>query len=314
MEDAAKRIYDSLNSYKDLESLILEGESEGLYLECKAPTKPKLSREQKQKLAIAVSGFNNTEGGVIIWGISTTNKAHDGLDIIAQIEPIGNCKGFLKIIETTIPTLTIHPITNFKNKIITKKKKDTKGIVITYIPKTVSDPVLNNKDNVFYFRCGDRFEPLPYELIKKLFAATSVPILKPEFNSDIVKIENDCWKIPIPISNSSYALARDVMVSINIINYFDCDNISISQFNDVSYLNLGKRIFNTNVQSVIYKGSIIVVGELTVKMKKQKRTKRLLKIKIDLFADRMIAKSFLFSINLAKSKFSVKSLGIEEVK
>lgn len=314
MDDAAKRIYDSLNNYKDLEGLILEGESEGLHLECKSPTEPRLTREQKQKLSIAVSGFTNTEGGVIIWGMSTTKKDHRGLDIITQIEPIGNCKGFLKIIETTIPTLTSHPITNFKNKIITKNKKDTRGIIITYIPKTLSDPVLSNKENVFYFRNGDEFIPLPYELIKKLFAATSVPNLKPEFSSSIVKIENDIWRIPLIISNSSYALARDVMVSISIINNLDCDIVSISQFNDDSDLNPGEKIFSNRVPVVIYKGSNFLVGKLTVKMKKQKRAKRSLKIKITIYADRMVAKSFLFSINLAKSKFSVKSLGIEEVK
>lgn len=70
-------LYNELNKYENIERLIENGESEGLYLECKAPSKPSINREQKAQLAKAISGFSNTEGGVIIYGVSTTNtKCH----------------------------------------------------------------------------------------------------------------------------------------------------------------------------------------------------------------------------------------------
>jgi predicted HTH transcriptional regulator len=92
MSDGAKQLYDSLAQYSDLDELIKGAEAEGLYLECKAPTAPQLTRDLRNTLGKALSGFSNTEGGIIIWGISTTKHAQSGLDVLSQIEPIGNCK------------------------------------------------------------------------------------------------------------------------------------------------------------------------------------------------------------------------------
>ena len=91
MTDASLGLYNALIKNSDLENLIANGESENLYLECKAPVSPQLGKDQKNALAKAISGFSNTAGGVILWGISTTRHAHSGLDVLTQIEPIGQC-------------------------------------------------------------------------------------------------------------------------------------------------------------------------------------------------------------------------------
>jgi len=309
--DAAKNIFDSLNTYADLQKLIENGDSEGLHLECKAPTVPRLSREQKVNLAKAVSGFWNTEGGVIMWGMSTTKKEKSGLDVITQIESLGNCRYFAKLVETIIPTLTSHPVTNCENKVITRRKGDTRGVVITYVPKGSSNPILSNKNNVFYFRSGDGFEPLPYELIKNLFAAAGSPKVSPVFNPELVEVEDDFWKILLLAKNESYAAARDVTVSLTILNPSNCEKISgYDGFRDESALNLGKRVFSART-GLIYKGLNVKLGGIKVKMKKEARKKRSLRIKIEVFADKMIATSFLFSIQLTGRRF--KLIKSEEV-
>jgi predicted HTH transcriptional regulator len=139
--DPAKNLFDDLNNYSKLELLISNGDAEGLYLECKAQSSPQLGNDIKAKLAKAVSGFSNTEGGVIIWGISTTRHAHSSLDVLTQLEPIGSCKQYAQQIQKIIPILTTPSITKAQTKFITKKSTDTKGVVITYIPKHTSDPV-----------------------------------------------------------------------------------------------------------------------------------------------------------------------------
>jgi len=67
MSDGAKQLYDSLAQYSDLEELINGAEAEGLYLECKAPAAPQLSRDLRNTLAKAISGFSNTAGGIILY-------------------------------------------------------------------------------------------------------------------------------------------------------------------------------------------------------------------------------------------------------
>lgn len=90
MNDAAHTLYKSLDNYSDIEKLIEEGETESLLLECKAPQQPRLNRKVKNNLAIAISGFSNTAGGVIIWGMNTEKHSHSNLDILTQIVPIGS--------------------------------------------------------------------------------------------------------------------------------------------------------------------------------------------------------------------------------
>ena len=67
MPEAARQLYEFLDSYSYLEELINNGETEGIYLECKAPVSPQLTRDMKANLARAISGFSNTAGGRFFW-------------------------------------------------------------------------------------------------------------------------------------------------------------------------------------------------------------------------------------------------------
>ena len=128
MVEASRQLYDLLTRYSYIEELMSNGETEGIYLECKAPVSPQLTREIKANLARAISGFSNTTGGVILWGVSTTKHTHSNLDVLSQIEPIGNCKQFARQIENAIPTLTTPSIIGSDTKIVLKVKTDTRGI------------------------------------------------------------------------------------------------------------------------------------------------------------------------------------------
>lgn len=174
---AAEKFYNSLKTFGDLENLIIQGESEGLFLECKSPTDPNLSKDSTSHLAKAASGFSNTEGGVIIYGISTTNHRHSGLDVLSQIEPIGQCHRLAKQIENALPRLTTPSLTNTQIKVILEKPRDKRGAVAVLIPKTFNDPVQSTNDKNFYYRNGDEFIQAPYEIIKRLFAASTSPDL-----------------------------------------------------------------------------------------------------------------------------------------
>ena len=86
MPSPAESLYNNLQSLNSVRDLIAEGEAEGQFLECKAPRSSQLERGLKSQLAVAVSGFANSGGGVIVLGVSTDNKLHPGLDVLTQIE------------------------------------------------------------------------------------------------------------------------------------------------------------------------------------------------------------------------------------
>lgn len=309
--DASLGLYEALSQYSDLENLIANGEAEGLHLECKAPGSPQLGKDLKKTLATAISGFSNTAGGVILWGISTTQRAHSGLDVLTQIEPIGQCGSFLRQIETIIPTLSTPPVVNARNKTIKKRPRDTGGVVATRIPKHIGDPVQSNEDNHFYFRSGANFVMAPYEMIQRLFLATDSPDLQPVFDSRLVKLAEDgFWELPIIVANRSSAVGRDVHVSVEVLNASACDQISSGDgLLDESHLNIGKTIFQKRLDLVAHRGINQVIGTLKVKMKMEKRARRVLRLRIVIYADKMRARGVEASVQLAKKGFSVKLTG-----
>lgn len=307
MADAASEIFSSLSSWRQLQALVDNGEAEGLHLECKAPSQPRLNRDMKVALGKAVSGFANTAGGVVLWGVATTRLSHSGLDVITQLEPIGNCRSFEKQVRSALPAVTTPSLLEFHTKVLTRRQADTRGIVVALIPPSPDDPYISNLANVFYFRSADAFVPAPYDLIKRLFAATESPDLQPHFTADLVSTEPDgTWKIPIVLANRASAAAEHVEVFVTIENASACSSIASPAMTDQSGVNPGLRAFAASPNGVIHRAMNFVVGELRVRMKVGSRPKRRLDLSIDTYASRMRARNVKFSLSLAKAGFSVK--------
>ncbi|MHB0866435.1 MAG: AlbA family DNA-binding domain-containing protein [Thermoleophilia bacterium] len=306
MTDGAAELFKSLSTFSRINELIEMGESEGLHLECKSPQQPRLTKGTIVHLAKAISGFSNTAGGLVIYGIGTTKHTHSGLDVLSQIESLANCKTYEQQVKRAIPTLTTPSILSFQTSHILEKKDDKRGVVIVYIPGNNGDPVQSVKDDLFYLRTGDEFSVAPHEVIKKLFSANESPDLFPVFLGGLVKTEADgTWKIPIVVGNSSSAVADNVTVSVTIKNPSACSAINSEGFNDTSSINPGRSIFMANFNRVIHRGLNMMAGSLRVQMKVGKRPKRRLDLSVSLYANNMRAKQYEFSIKLAKSGFDV---------
>lgn len=304
MDQAAKFFFDTINSYEDLLQLVDDGESENLFLECKSPVSPTLNSELRATLAKALSAFSNTNGGVIIWGAATTNKNHSGLDIITQIEPIGNCNKFKRQIENKIPTLSTPPIFNTETKIIKKRNSDSRGVVITFIPKRIDDPVQSNEDERFYFRSGDNFVKTPYEMLKRLFTSIISPDLNLTFDSRFVSIDdNDNWVFPIGLENNSTAIAEKIKLFVIIKNIENCETLEFPEsFKDVSKLNPQfAKAYTLDFKDFIYKGLNHNLGKIKLKLKGRKRT---FLISSTIYADKMLPKKETFKLSLIKGNFN----------
>lgn len=302
MSEAAQNRYELFEKYSDLQELINEGESENLLLEGKAPHAPKITKDMKANLAKALSGFTNTEGGVIIWGISTTKHEHSGLDVFTQLEPLGNCKNFAQIVEKTIPTLTIPSITISKTKILKQSKEDSKGVVITYVPKIISGPVQSSVDDHFYFRNGDEFSKLPYEMVKRLFTAADIPDLHLRIDYHRIKNDRNVWNIPIYIINKSAAIAEHVFIHFDFVN---SESFAFFQNKLEQKIENGIK-FGMKIPYVIHKELDMQSGILQVKPEDDVEEMPILKFKYTIYAKKMRAREWNIEISKAKSRFYVK--------
>lgn len=312
MADGALVLFESLTSFDDFEELIASGEAEGLHLECKAPSEPRLNPDLKRKLATAVSGFSNTAGGVVVWGVSTTKHAHTGLDVLTQLEPVGQCKKLAQQIQNAIPTLTTPAVFGTQVRQVKGRPRDTKGIVLAYIPAYRGDPVQSNLDDFFWFRTGDEFRKVPYEMIKRLFAASDTPDIWPMVYANEAEMSEDgTWTIPIGCHNRSSAIGEHVTIHLTVRNPASCKVIVAHGLTDVSGVNPGRTVFGIVLQQVVHRGLHSRVGELRLQMAGKQRLKRALKLRFVVYANRMRARVVELSLQLTK-KHGVRVIASSE--
>jgi schlafen family protein len=307
-ESPAFSQYQNLDDYQKIQDLINNGEAEGVYLECKTAQGPNLGAGHKANLAEAVSGFSNSGGGVIIFGISTSKDSQRGLDILTEIVPIGNCRKLSKHIDVSIPTLVYPSVKGHVSRVLTRPKEN-RGVIVTYIPPTIGDPVQSLIDKKFYLRSGDGFSDMPYEVLKRMFAGTAGPELTPVFDNRLVTKPQGAWIVPIMLENLSSAVAERTEVCVEILSPGVCQNVqTVDSFRDESGMNPGKQIFMATIDTPIFRGLNVSAGRLSITMKKIKRSRRVVNLGITIYSSKMRARQWTMRVQLAQRGFSVRAI------
>ena len=148
-----------------IDGFIDDRESESLFLDFKRATNngagKKLDPHDRKNLAKAISGFGNSEGGLIVWGVDC-REGDDYADVARAKFPIEDAKKFESWLEGAISSCTIPPHPTVKHHTILKKDNKT-GYVITFIPKSKIEPKSLGHWVTFTVDNIGRFKQLEYE-------------------------------------------------------------------------------------------------------------------------------------------------------
>ena len=172
IEDIKKR------GYIALEDIIARKESEKYFIDFKLTQKDDYSGQRalfdsdKRNLARAISGFGNSEGGLIIWGIDASGSTDD---YAKSIKPITGVDNFKSLLESFVSLLTLPAHRTVESIVVKKSKTETHGIVITVVPKGNDRPYQNIGDYKYYMRAGDSFVPVPHGVLQGMFGQTPQP-------------------------------------------------------------------------------------------------------------------------------------------
>jgi hypothetical protein len=304
-EDNVQYFFNSIKSYSDIERLINEGQSEGSYLECKATLSvTSFNRELQSHIAKVISSFSNTEGGVFIFGVGTSKKGNENLDILIRIEPIGSINLFMASLKRVMPLLT-DPGIKATLRIIKRRKSDSDGILLMYVPRSEGDPV-REKDRQFHIRIGDENPRMPYEQIKRMFIGGSSPDLEIDFIPSLIKRQVDGrWKIPIVVQNNNNYPGKTVNLSVLVLNKDSFVNIdSANGLRDESDVNPNTKTFMGDLERPVYKRLNVYSGELILRPKGRNRS---VLLNLKLYAENMVAREQVVRISLTTNA-SVKQL------
>lgn len=209
-----------------IDEFILTRKSEELFLDFKRSADngfgKVIHQNDRENLAKAISGFGNSEGGVIVWGIDCS-KAKDGADVAHSKTPVQNVKRFVSLLEGAVSGCTVPPHTTVKqHDIITGDKGD--GFVATLIPKSDHAPhqvAVNGKSQYhYYIRAGSNFEHTPHAVLAGMFGRRPQPNVFHDFTLLPAEIVNEKIKITVyfAIYNKGPGIASDLFININTIS------------------------------------------------------------------------------------------------
>ena len=161
-----------------IDDFIVNLQTEELFLDFKQAVSTgkngtSLHKDDRKNLAKGISGFGNSEGGVIVWGVECSRDCDIG-DVAKAKVKVKNVHRFLSWLENAISGCTITSHNRVRNHIISVDKNGD-GFVATYIPKSELAPLMTTMGNNIYIRSGSNNVPAPYSVIAGMFGKRPQP-------------------------------------------------------------------------------------------------------------------------------------------
>jgi hypothetical protein len=159
-----------------IDEFVSKGQEETLFLDFKTVSDASLAKsEDKKNFAKALSGFANSSGGLIIWGVDA-RKDDRGIDCACGIKEIEPLSLFVsKLNEHT--GQFVNPLVDgvMHKRIITLPDR---GFAVTLIPASDSGPHMAKAgEDRYYKRSGDSFYRMEHFDIEDMFGRRKKPKL-----------------------------------------------------------------------------------------------------------------------------------------
>jgi hypothetical protein len=136
----------------------------------------KLSDDDRKNIAKAISGFGNSEGGVIVWGVVCRQTPQGDIPIAPVL--ISNAVAFKTLLDNVIGGLTLPAHSGVEN-IYLLDGTGPGGFVVTHILSGTSAPYRALLQGEYYIRAGSTFLPTPHGVLAGLFGHIPQPIAMP---------------------------------------------------------------------------------------------------------------------------------------
>ena len=235
-----------------VDEFILNQQTEELFLDFKQAVSvgknfTTLHRDDRKNLAKAISGFGNSEGGVIIWGVECSRDLEIG-DVAKAKVKVQNVHRFLSWLENAISGCTIPSHNKVRNHIISCDENGD-GFIATYIPKCEIAPLMTTGNNTIYIRSGSNNVPAPYAVIAGMFGRRPQPnidLLAGNRKLEVLQNADEDILYPKSIDNPpeeyvKLSFAIQACNSSNVIArelYLSCNTIETGgEYNRVRFLN-----------------------------------------------------------------------------
>ncbi len=166
-----------------IRSAVTNQREEDLYLEFKRKSQentPVPDDADRGQLGKAISGFGNTDGGLLIWGVYARRGSKYEPDVASELRPIRGLKTFGTRLRDMAGGAANPPLPGVDIRLVPEPNNDDTGYVVTIVPKRrdTLTQATTNKEKGFFIRTGSGFYELPHALIAEFFNRRPSPLLR----------------------------------------------------------------------------------------------------------------------------------------
>jgi hypothetical protein len=218
-----QRLRGSAEALVAVREWVQQAQVEDLYLDFTrkdAPGTGALAANDKRGYAKALSGFANSDGGLLVWGVVAEKDTADpeSADAAKDLEPIQPLAVFLSELNSILYYSTKPPVSGVENIAVPESTTTDSGYVVTYIPAGTNPPYRaeNDNNNNYYKRAGSSFYPMePYDIRDVVFRFR-YPKLDLHLAYSRVKTENGVheYALEASVTNHGPTALRDYKVVI----------------------------------------------------------------------------------------------------
>jgi hypothetical protein len=173
-----------------IDNYIANQQEENSQLEFKEVSKPNLkSDDDKKNLAKVLSGFANSSGGIVVWGVIANKK--DGVDCASARKEIQELPKFMSTINDFTGKAVQLLVNGVKHKPLYTDQNQKTGLAVTLVPESDSGPHMALfREDRYYKRSGDSFYKMEHFDIEDMFGRRKKPKLSLSYILGLVHEKN----------------------------------------------------------------------------------------------------------------------------
>ncbi len=179
-----------------------------------------LSSEDRANLAKAISGFGNSQGGILIWGVRCSSR-----DEIPQKSPLEDPQGFVAKLQSATRMGVEPPHQGVEHFHVLEG--NGQGYAISLIPQSDTAPHQCAEDRQYYLRSGSSFGPVPHSVLAGMFGkrpqprvflmyATQAPAKGTDMQGRVAQLTGS---IGFRIRNEGRGIARDLYFNLEVLSH-----------------------------------------------------------------------------------------------
>lgn len=217
MFSPAEVLFNSLIKEAEIDKLLADRQAENLHIDFKTlkdVLKPRVDDNFRDFFGKALSGFANSDGGVLVLGVHAPQNGN------VSKTPIHELAEFEQRVNELVPRAVSFPIPGVKVARISVSNSENQGFIKVLVPASDLAPHRSQKDHKYYFRSGDSFLPMDHWQLAEVFGRKHLPDLHVKV---LVKHETSSqrFRLTLLLVNRGRGIARFPMLKIIRTSLFE---------------------------------------------------------------------------------------------